>query len=513
MAGFGFVRVFTGPIRAHYERAYKRVRRLARVVFLLDAALMIVVVCLALLIISLVIRPVSAPDIDVQFDTPDIAAAAPTPVTIRLRSTSDNSHSFVRLRWRLPSGVQILDASAPFDAQGLISVGELPAHGERVIHAVIRAFHPEGSPLTFSFYVETSDQAWGTRIYGADAIRVVRGSAVTVDLPQGADVPCASREGAVLPLRIRNVTAQMIPSVELRPLESSSSTLERIVLGNISPHETRFVFVPIVASADGLAHLDWELFATSRSLQTGSWSVQTVDWNEGDIESPLIAQPDVPAEVRVRHVAASSSLLAVLPSSDELFFAPILSSASSIELPSSGFASSTHQRWMTAIVSDRDGKMCLGPATFGVFRSAFPFRQRIQYTSESGDQIGAGPIPFVVGEETRMWVLWHIGPIDSALRSVHASARLPNGVTATGNVMAPDGGSWKTTDRIIEWSAPRMDTDAPEALFGFEIAVRPSETSSTMPLIGEASVDGVDVSTETILHVRAPALGVEDIDK
>jgi hypothetical protein len=336
-----------------------------------------------------------------------------------------------------------------------------------------------------------------------------------VDIPQGADISCASDEGAVLPIRIRNTSAQTIPSVEIRPVETSGSTVERSVLGDLLPRETRYVFMPIIPASDGVARLDWEMFAASRSLQFGSRSIDTIPWADGTIESPLVAFPNEPVTVRVNSATASSSLFVVLPSSDEPFIAPIPAAASSLELPISDFSSSTRQRWMAAIVSTDGGRACFGPASFGISRSALALRQRIRYTSESGDQIGAGPLPFVANEETRMWVLWNIGPIDADLSSIRVSARLPVGVQATGNIMAPDGGSWNTTSRTIEWNLPKMDMSIPEALFGFEIMVRPSDasTSSKMPLIGEASVQGVDALTGTILHSVAPALGSDAVDR
>ncbi len=514
MAGFSLARVFTGPIRAHYERVYKHVRRWARVVFLFDAALIILVCMLGILILSLVFRPVGAPDIDVRFEMPTIASADPTPVILRLRSLSDTSYAFVRMRWRVPPGVQILEASVPFDGRDLVSSGGLSANSERTIYAVVRAFHPEGSSLPFSFFIEASDRTWGRRTYGADAIRTVEGSAVITDIPPEVDFSCASDDSAVLPLRIRNTSARAIPSMELRPVETSDSVVERVALGDLLPHETRYVFVPIIPASDGVARLHWEVFAASRSLQSGSRFIQTIPWDHGTIESPPVAYPNEPVAVRVRNIVASSSLIAVLPSSDDPFIMPIPADASSLELPAWD-ASSTRSRWMTAIASPEGDQACFGPASFGMSRSGIPFSQSIRYTSESGDQIGAGPLPFIPNEETRLWVLWNIGPVDANLSSIHVSARLPDGVEATRNIMAPDGGTWKTTGRVIEWNLPNVNADVSSALFGFEIAVRPSseESSSTLSLIGEASVRGTDALTETILRSTAPALDSDAVDR
>jgi hypothetical protein len=164
-----------------------------------------------------------------------------------------------------------------------------------------------------------------------------------------------------------------------------------------------------------------------------------------------------------------------------------------------------------------DGSRYLGPATKGVFASGLPFDVRVRYRSVSGDQLGIGPHPPVPGIETRYWVFFTVGPVDDAVRDVRVRTELPGGVSLTGNVSSPDGGSWSVADGGIRWDIPLLGSESgpTTALFGYEISVTPDEFDhgGVIDLVSASVAQATDIHQGIVLRAEESAKTSENVDE
>jgi len=96
------------------------------------------------------------------------------------------------------------------------------------------------------------------------------------------------------------------------------------------------------------------------------------------------------------------------------------------------------------------------------------------YTSPQGDQLGAGPLPPVVGLPTNYW-LFIEAQSRGDLKDFVFSARLPKGVELMANrsLLAGDF-KYSTTSRQIIWKVPEINNQESNYRLGFEVQLIPS---------------------------------------
>ena len=129
-----------------------------------------------------------------------------------------------------------------------------------------------------------------------------------------------------------------------------------------------------------------------------------------------------------------------------------------------------------------------------------------RYSTLQGDQIGRGPLPPVVGEETKYWIFWNISGTTNTLKNVEITAVFPPNVRAgdkqsvsTGRMAQFDNGmvSW-TIDELPPTFAPGSKTVG----IAFEVAVVPSadQAGQMLALLDHVRLTAVDAFTGELIQ-------------
>jgi hypothetical protein len=144
--------------------------------------------------------------------------------------------------------------------------------------------------------------------------------------------------------------------------------------------------------------------------------------------------------------------------------------------------------------------------------SALGITATARYWSETGDQLGRGPMPPKVGQTTKYWIFWNVTNTTNSVDNVSVAATLPANITYTGKatVSAGDAIIFDPTTRNVTWNAgsvtpfPGSATDAFGA--GFEVALTPTASQSgTYPaLLSNVKITGSDSFAGLTLTASAP---------
>ena len=151
-----------------------------------------------------------------------------------------------------------------------------------------------------------------------------------------------------------------------------------------------------------------------------------------------------------------------------------------------------------------------------------------RYATKTGDQIGRGPLPPIVGEETKYWIFWHLNGTTNPLEQVRIEGTLPAGVRFTGRQTASQssGVTFDSAQRTVHWNAARVEPTLKPGnkIIGiaFELGITPNEgqvgqtpnlieqmrLTATDAFTGAAIVKaGKDVSTNLAGDIMADGLG------
>ena len=123
-----------------------------------------------------------------------------------------------------------------------------------------------------------------------------------------------------------------------------------------------------------------------------------------------------------------------------------------------------------------------------------------RYASDQGDQLGRGPLPPLVGEETKYWIFWNVSGTTNEIKNLTISGQLPSNVTFTGRQTVSEGQavSYNETTKTVSWQTTELSTTfAPNSKIvgiAFEVAITPTENQiNTSPtLISNVSLSGTD---------------------
>ena len=122
--------------------------------------------------------------------------------------------------------------------------------------------------------------------------------------------------------------------------------------------------------------------------------------------------------------------------------------------------------------------------------SPFILESFARYTAPSGDQIGRGPLPPLVGSETKYWVFWNIRGTTNRLEPVHIEGALGPNVRFTGRqtVSQNQGVVYDPATRTIRWDANTIEpTLSPESRvvgIAFEVGITPTaDQAGTAPAL------------------------------
>lgn len=132
-----------------------------------------------------------------------------------------------------------------------------------------------------------------------------------------------------------------------------------------------------------------------------------------------------------------------------------------------------------------------------------------RYYTQEGDQLGRGPLPPIVGQETKYWALITISNSTNNIRNLNFSAILPNHVSFTGRASVSHDGmpAYNETNRKITWSLPQLNAHDTAGIY-MELALTPSESQAgTSPkLLESISISAQDDFTGTQIQEVSPAL-------
>lgn len=118
----------------------------------------------------------------------------------------------------------------------------------------------------------------------------------------------------------------------------------------------------------------------------------------------------------------------------------------------------------------------IGPASDGILVGTSAFlRAETRYYTAEGDQLGRGPLPPQVGEETKYWAFISLQNTTSRIINMSFTAQLPEGVSWTGrsSVSHGQGLEYGSTSRTVAWSSNRLNPHNTLGLF-MELSLTPT---------------------------------------
>lgn len=131
-----------------------------------------------------------------------------------------------------------------------------------------------------------------------------------------------------------------------------------------------------------------------------------------------------------------------------------------------------------------------------------------RYFSNEGDQLGRGPIPPKVGQETKYWLFLQVLNDLNKMENVKITATLPNNVVWLNKTNVPIGSpiSYNSNNRTISWSINKVKVNPYNMGFAAEIALIPSssQVGRYVSLLNNIKITGKDLFTGKIVTHYAP---------
>ncbi len=135
----------------------------------------------------------------------------------------------------------------------------------------------------------------------------------------------------------------------------------------------------------------------------------------------------------------------------------------------------------------------------------------LRYFTDEGDQLGRGPLPPVVGKETKYWALIQITNASSDIQDVQFRATLPSYVSWTGRTSVSHGKdiTFDTKNRTVLWSANQVAAHTAVGLY-IELALTPEAgMAGTSPtLLKDMTVVGKDAFIHQSVTASSRALDI-----
>lgn len=135
------------------------------------------------------------------------------------------------------------------------------------------------------------------------------------------------------------------------------------------------------------------------------------------------------------------------------------------------------------------------------------FSSEARYFSEEGAQIGAGPLPPLVGQGTKYRVEWAVKKNFHELKNLKITATLPKIAAWTNNTLVEAGElGYDENTRVVTWTLNKMPEDIDQLLIDFDVTITPTEADANRfaKLLGESKFEAVDV------NANAPLLLTDD---
>lgn len=125
-----------------------------------------------------------------------------------------------------------------------------------------------------------------------------------------------------------------------------------------------------------------------------------------------------------------------------------------------------------------------------------------RYYSSEGEQLGRGPLPPAVGEQTKLWIFFSAETPYNAVDEILVTANLADNATLTGNMSATSekGIEFNPNNRQISWRLSRLEAPSnffPKIGSAFEISLTPQadQIGKTAKILSDIKVSGTDSFT------------------
>lgn len=130
-----------------------------------------------------------------------------------------------------------------------------------------------------------------------------------------------------------------------------------------------------------------------------------------------------------------------------------------------------------------------------------------RYATDSGDQLGRGPLPPRVGIQTKYWVFWHVGGTINELQNVRVEGTLGSNVVYTGKQSSSQnsGVEYDAATNTISWETtsiePSLSPTSKIVGVAFELSITPdSSMVGTSPdLLYDIRITGTDGRTDAFV--------------
>jgi hypothetical protein len=123
-----------------------------------------------------------------------------------------------------------------------------------------------------------------------------------------------------------------------------------------------------------------------------------------------------------------------------------------------------------------------------------------RYFTPEGEQLGRGPLPPVVGKETRFWIFLQLLNDVNAMEDVTITARVPANVDWTNRTDVPVGSAvaFDPGTRKISWSISKVKVNPGNIGAAFEVALTPTagEIGQFAALLDNIVITGRDSFTK-----------------
>ena len=118
-----------------------------------------------------------------------------------------------------------------------------------------------------------------------------------------------------------------------------------------------------------------------------------------------------------------------------------------------------------------------------------------RYYTEEGDQLGRGPLPPMVNQTTKYWLMFRANNTNNDLRAAVFSATLPAGVEFTGKQSVTIGPTiaYNPANRDLSWNYRLLPANSQTGLY-FEVAVKPNaaQIGQTLTLLKNIKFTATD---------------------
>jgi hypothetical protein len=472
-------RAVTSHLRKRYHERYHGRYKYAPLIFAFDLAVFGIAATLVAINIYLFLAvPAQKPSLGLLFQTAPIVTAAPQALVATVEARGADSKGRVSLKWNLPAGTEILSAEPALNSSNETELGSLKAGERASSRLIVRFFAPRGT-LRLGFNVIDSD-----RMLTGYENRQVESSALILE----PLFPNAALKDGRIPLRITNQSNQTLEGITL-------AGTDQVGIDKLEPDQDAIVFAGaghVSALMRAYPLVERDLSPRSSVDESAIVKLQPSTGNTARLDVEVA----VAGRVNVYHpgIAHPHTRTFEVPAGKTTLTVPL-------DRPADDAA------WY-AVASTARGN---GVIAESKITTPFDVSAAVRYYASTGDQIGVGPLPPQVGQETRYWLQVAIGQTRSDLSDVRVRIRLPDGVKHTGRDALPSGGGLSESGDEIIWRLPYLAASPEGAQVRLELALTPEasmigktallvesiQATATEVVSGitlDMSVDGLDTS-------------------